>query len=85
MINIVDPIAVVLVVRVAGQFFPVRTAIDLVGRVEDEIGGRESFGFRGGSFSGMQAVLEAWLFSKTRVTVAKVNIGDVSIELLGLA
>ena len=62
-----------------------RTKIALPGIIEDEVSGRENTFFMRGSCSGMDAVFESLLSGETFIPLAKLQVGDIGIEILILA
>ena len=59
MVDIIGSIAVGLVVRVAGQFFSVRTEIDLLGRIKGKVRNAKEPRLETWSLPAVKAILEA--------------------------
>ena len=84
-INIINPVAVALAASTAFQDLALRTDIDLSGNIEDKVCIRElRFWFRR-SRSAMDAILEPLLFEEAGISLAKLQVRDVSIQLFPLA
>ena len=81
MVNIIGAIAVDLVVSMTGQFFPLRTKINLFAWIEREVSCSEETWLGIGSLPAVDAILETFLIGKARIAFAEVDVGEVSIDL----
>ena len=81
MVNIIGSIAVDLVAGMTGQFFSLRTEIDLFVGIEREVSCSEETWFGVWSLSGVEAILETLLLGKTWIAFAELDVGDVGIDL----
>jgi len=84
-VDIVGAIAVRLVAGMAGELLPLGANVNLVDRIKGEISGSEGGRFAGLWLFGLDAVLEALLVSKALVPFSELDIGDISIDVFGLA
>ena len=84
-VNIISAIAVVLIASMTGQRFTVGAEVDLLGCIKREVCRGEGGRFGDLSLPGMNAILETLLVSKTLVSLAKLDIGDISIDVFGFA
>ena len=85
MIHIIGSIAVDLVVRMTGQFFSLRAEINLLAGVKRKIRSVERTRLRACALPAVDAILEAFLIRKVRITFAEVDVGDVGVDLFILA
>src|SRR5689334_16489393 len=84
-VNVIDPVAVGLVMCSTAQDLALRTDIDLAEGIEAKVGNAElRFSFRG-SCSRVDAMLESRLFEEAGISLAKLQVRDVSIQLFPLA
>ena len=81
MVDIIGAIAVDLVAGMAGQFFSLRTEIDLLAWIEREVSSGEETWLGVWSLPAVDAILEAFLLGKARIAFAELDVGDVSIDL----
>ncbi len=81
MVDIIGLIAVDLIASMAGQFFPLRTEINLFTRIEREVRSSEETWLGGWSLPALNALLEALLIGKVRIAFTKLNVGDISSDL----
>ena len=85
-INIIDAIAVALVASAAFQQLALRTKIALPGIIKDKVSSRRENAFlMRGSCSGMDAVFKSLLSGETFIPFAKLQIGNIGIQILILA
>lgn len=80
-INIIGSIAVSLVTGMAGQLFALRTEIHLFDGIEREVRRCEGTWLDGWSLLAVDAILEALLIGKARISFSELDVGDVSIDL----
>ena len=80
MINIIQAITVALVAGMAGQFLSLWAEIDLFGGIEREVFCGEGTCVFALSLPGVDAILESLLLSKALVSLAELDIGDISIQ-----
>ena len=81
MVDIIGSIAVDLVAGMAGQFFSLRTKIDLFVWIEREVRSSEEPWLGVWSLPAVDAILETLLIGKARIAFAVLDVGDVSIDL----
>ena len=85
MVDIIQAMAIALVASMAGQFLALRADVNLPGGIEFEIFDRERLQLFLLPLPAMNAVLEALLIGKALIPLAKLNVGDVSIDPFRLA
>ena len=81
MVDIIGSMAVDLTSGMAGEFFSVRTKINLSGGIEREVSSAERTWLGVRTLSAMDAIFEALLIGKARVAFSELDIGDIGVEL----
>ena len=81
MVNIIGSIAVGLVAGMTGQFLSLRTEVNLPDWIEREVRSGEETRLGVWSLPAVDAILEALLIGKARIAFAKLDVGDISIDL----
>ena len=80
-VDIIGAVTVALVARVAGQFFSLRTEIDLLAFIIRKIIGGEETGLGVRSLPVVDAILETLVLGKARIAFAELDIGNVGVSL----
>ena len=81
MVDIIGSIAIDLTSGMAGQFFSMRTKINLSGGIEREVSSAERTWLGVRALSAVDAIFEALLIGKARVAFSELDVGDVRVEL----